>query len=83
MTVKSLITISAEEAREILRGVGFRISRDLLIRGIKQGQFAFGSVIETESETRCIIYLAQLERFIGDRLCDEQVPEVPTEEEQS
>jgi hypothetical protein len=80
MQTMSLITITAEQALQLLHGVGFMISREMLVRGMEQGQFPFGTVIDTGNERRSFVYLALLERFIEDRLYPDIVPEVPTEE---
>ena len=77
---KSFLTVSAEQARERLRSVGFMITRDLLVEGIRQKQIPIGAAIDTNSETRCIVYVAQLERFIAENLCEDTVPEIPREE---
>ena len=77
MQAMSLIAISVEDAMQLLHSVGFMISRDLLVRGMEQGQFTFGTVIDTGSERRSFVYLTLLERFIEERLHPDTVPEVP------
>jgi len=78
LTVQSIVTITPAEAVEILRGYGMKIGRSALCAGIQQGSFPFGTFIQMENEVY-FIYLAQLNRWIADRLMDEEVPEVPVD----
>ena len=49
-------TISPQEASERLRGMGMKIHPDTLRRGIDQGAFNFGVVIQCEKEPRYYIF---------------------------
>lgn len=80
MKAMSLVAITVEDALLMLHGVGFMISREMLVKGLEQERFKFGTVVDTGCERRVFVYLAMLERFIEERLYAEDVPEVPTEE---
>ncbi len=79
MTVQSIVTVTPAEAVEILHSYGMKIGRSALCAGIQQGCFPFGTFIQMENEVY-FIYLAKLERWIADRLMDEEVPEAPMDE---
>lgn len=60
--------MSAEEAAEKLRALGMRISPDTVRRGMRQGVFPFGSVIEgDEGSIRCYVYARLFREWVAER----------------
>lgn len=76
-TAQSLIVITVAEALDILHSYGMSIGDQTLRAGIRQGVYKFGDYIEM-SEGVYHIYLAPLQRWIEDRLVEEEIPAVPT-----
>lgn len=62
-----LKVLSAQEATEVLRQCGMRISPELLRAGLKQGAFPFGTFIQSEKSPRCFVYGRLLEAWIRER----------------
>ena len=76
MTVQSILTITPPEALEILHSYGMNIGLQALYAGIRQGSFPFGTYIEMDRGVY-YVYVAQLQKWITERLVDEEVPEIP------
>lgn len=57
----NLAILTAAEATERLRGMGMKISPEILRDGIEQGVFPFGSVVRSKNDTpRCYVYEKKL-----------------------
>lgn len=68
LTNVTIDIISAERAAEKLRAMGMRISPDTVRRGVQQGVFPFGDVIDCAGGVRCYVYTKLLEKWIKERL---------------
>lgn len=60
--------LTAQEATEILRSEGLKISADTIRNGIQQGVFPFGDCVTEDGKVRwCYIYGPKLEAWIADK----------------
>jgi hypothetical protein len=60
--------LTAQEATEILRSEGLKISADTIRNGIQQGVFPFGDCVTEDGKVRwCYIYRPKLEAWIADK----------------
>lgn len=67
MKAYDLKVITAQEAAEILRQCGMRISPTLVRDGLRQGLFPFGTLIQSGKSIRCFVYERQLNAWIRER----------------
>ena len=64
----NLSILTAAEATERLRGMGMRISPEILRDGIEQGRFSFGDVIRSKNDSpRCYVYERKLMEWAEER----------------
>lgn len=76
MTVPVLRTITINEALDILRSRGMKISRETLCAGIEQGTFKFGDHVKRDNDVY-YIYVSLLNKWMADRMVEEEVPVIP------
>ena len=64
----NLKILTAAEATEILRGMGMRISPEILREGIEQNRFDFGDVVRSKNDSpRCYVYEKKLMQWAKDK----------------
>lgn len=60
--------MTAAAATEYLRGMGLRISPEVIRMGIQQGVFPFGDCVMNGTKTKwCYIYKPKLDQWIAER----------------
>ena len=60
--------LTAQEATEILRSEGLKISADTIRNGIQPGVFPFGDCVTEDGNVRwCYFYRPKLEAWIADK----------------
>lgn len=60
-------TVTTQEATEILRACGMRISLETIRLGIEQGAYPFGICIRTEKSPVYQVFKKQLDQWIAER----------------
>lgn len=65
--------LTVDEATEILRSLGMRISPTTLRSGMEQGRFQFGDFIKTDKSCVCYVYTRQLKRWAEERFGEESI----------
>ena len=64
----NLSILPAAEATERLRGMGMRISPEILRDGIEQGRFSFVDLISSKNDNpRCYVYERKLMEWAEER----------------
>lgn len=71
-------TLTPEEATQILRSLGMKISAENLRQGIRQGVYSFGIYIDTANHHPIYqIFKKQFDRWIRERADDEEDQDRP------
>ncbi len=63
-------TMNAEQATEVLRKEGMRISPGKIRLGVEQGVYPFGDCVRMEKSSECTIYTSLLRKWIAERQSD-------------
>lgn len=60
-------TLTAQEATELLRSYGMKISLETMRNGLQQGVYPFGIYIQNEKSPVYQIFKKQLDQWIAER----------------